>query len=118
MTARAVFGDFASAASHRLSRVYAPPGPGRTRTGDPVLQVEELIPSLRRVLTVMSRYCADAETAILHLPAEQRPQMRPWLRAASRSREALDNATAQLADPPGTPRPAPGPAARPLRPAR
>lgn len=77
MTARAVFGDFAAAASERLNHALVPPPGSGTRVGAPVVQIEELSPSLRRVLMVMSRYCADAETAMLHLSAEERLRMRP-----------------------------------------
>jgi len=109
VTDRATFGDFAAAAQEQLSRAVWQPDPGISHPGAPACGAEEFTHSLHSLVTVMTRYSADVETAIARLSPDSRRQMGPWLRASSRTREALDNAAAFLQPGPSDTRPRPTP---------
>src|ERR1022692_449525 len=114
MTRRATFGDFATAASHHLDLAAGPPGPpGRHQQATaPTGSVYEFARSLHRLLTVMSRHCGDITAALRRLPVRDQRKLAAWMRASSRTHEALSHATALL-------QPGPGPAgAGPSVPAR
>ena len=95
MTARATFGDFAAAVGQHLDQMPAVD----SRHGDtprPASDADEFTRSLRSVLAVMTRYADSISAVFVGVPAADRRRLAPWIRAASRSRESLDNATVFL----------------------
>jgi hypothetical protein len=97
MTRRATFGDLATAASHHLDLAAGPSGPAaRRQAAVPGGTVDEFARSLHRLLTVMSRHCDDMTAALRRLPVRDQRKLAPWMRASSRTHEALSHATALL----------------------
>src|ERR1022692_980013 len=98
MTRRATFGDFATAASHHLDLAAGPPGLAarRQQAAVPAGTVDEFARSLHRLLTVMSRHCDDMTAALRRLAVRDQRKLAPWMRASSRTHEALSHATALL----------------------
>lgn len=78
MTARTTFGDLAGDAVRHLQQ----PVPRDTH-------VEDVAAGLRTVITAMMRHSAAID-AVLHQPG--RPQPWPWLNAATRAQDALEQA--------------------------
>src|ERR1022692_1402569 len=95
MTARATFGDFATAAGEHLDQLPAA-GARHRETSRLVSDADEFTRSLRSVLAVVTRYADSISAVFAATPAADRHHVAPWIRAASRSRESLDNATVFL----------------------
>ncbi|MHB1430824.1 MAG: hypothetical protein ACYCVZ_01730 [Streptosporangiaceae bacterium] len=70
--------------------------------------MDEFAQSLRRLITVMTRYSDDIEAVLVQVPPERRSELRLWLRASSRGNEALRKAAEFLRQLPGRPSPSVG----------
>jgi len=96
MTTRPVFGGFAAAASQHLRKAAGPPGMRATPDGACASNADDVACSLRRLLTVMSRFAADIKAASGRQPSAGRGQPGPWEHASSRASETLRYAAALL----------------------
>ncbi len=117
MTGRATFGDFAAAARAHLEQAAKSFSlAGRRRPPAAMAaDVDEFAQSLRRLITVMTRYFDDIEAVLVQVPPKRRSELRLWLRASSRGNEALRKAAEFLRLLPG--RPSPGASRGGYRPA-
>ena len=93
MTGRAIFGDFATAASAYLDQAGPVASRGKAARA---IQVDEFTRSLSGVLAVMARYLGDITAPVIGLSARNRTLLTPWARAGIEAREALQNAAALL----------------------
>jgi hypothetical protein len=86
VTGRARFGDFLWAAHRRLD-----PPSGIQERGSSRGDLEEVIRSLLRALTIMGRFVRDVTPALDEVPRQAMPAMEPWGWARLQAGEALTN---------------------------
>jgi hypothetical protein len=98
VTGRATFGDFMRATARYLDTpADLPRAVGRSRQAAAMTrQVREASDGLLRVISVMTRYVADSNTAFADVPAGDRHLLSAWARASIEAQEALGNAAAFL----------------------
>src|SRR5260370_15436188 len=99
MTSRATFGDFAARADRHLDQLPRPAihRPGAAANGD----AAQIAGSVRAAIRPLAGYAADISAVFDAVPRRLAHGHAPWIRAATRTREALDCAAAFLEPSPG-----------------